>query len=590
MQKDITSPTLRCAIYTRKSNAEGLDQEYNSIDAQKEAGHAYITAHRAKGWVAVADDYDDPAYSGSNTDRPALQALMTDIRSNKIDVVIIYKIDRLSRSIYDFLQLMSVFEQHNVSFVSITQEFNTTTSMGRLMLNILLSFAQFEREVTTERIRDKIAASKQKGLWMGGIPPLGYDVDDRKLVINPQEANTVQTIFHRFTEIQSMTLLAKECQLEGMTTKSWTTQQGHYKAGKPISTAFLYKLLNNRTYLGELSHHEKWYNGQHDAIIDPDVWERVHAIFKTNRHDRAGHTRSTVPFLLKGLVFDQEGYALTTWSTTKKKNGRRYRYYISSKDAKGYQGASELPRFQASELEKTITAPLLTLLGSPQILDAMAHQSEELNEAEICIAMKQVSTLWDTLFPDEQARIVALLVQRIIVTKNNIEIQLHNNGIETLGLELATASDKVSSDAPKQLNHQGTVDQQSIIANNSDGSKSVIIPYQVRKRSDKKRIVSPATPPSEQADMTPLQIALARGFKWESMLTKGEASSIKAIADKVGVDNSYVSRMVNLTTLAPDIITAILDETLPDTITLEKLAIGTPVLWEEQREKMAILI
>jgi DNA invertase Pin-like site-specific DNA recombinase len=253
---------LRCAVYTRKSTEEGLDQEYNSIDAQRDAGHAYIASQRAEGWIPIADDYDDPAYSGGNMDRPALQRLLADIEAGKLDIVVVYKIDRLTRSLTDFSRMIEVFERHGVSFVSVTQQFNTTTSMGRLMLNILLSFAQFEREVTGERIRDKIAASKRKGLWMGGIPPLGYDVDNRRLLPNEPEAKTVRHIFQRFVYLGSSTLLVKELRLDGVTSKAWTTQEGRVRDGKLIDKSLIYKILNNRVYLGEIRHRDQWYPGE----------------------------------------------------------------------------------------------------------------------------------------------------------------------------------------------------------------------------------------------------------------------------------------------------------------------------------------
>lgn len=240
---DILKRRLRCAVYTRKSSEEGLDQEYNSIDAQRDAGHAYIASQRAEGWIPVGDDYDDPAFSGGNMARPALKRLMADIEEGKIDTVVVYKIDRLTRSLADFSKMVEVFERLGVSFVAVTQQFNTTTSMGRLMLNVLLSFAQFEREVTGERIRDKITASKKKGMWMGGIPPLGYDVANRRLVINDKEAKLIRHIFTRFVELGSGTLLVKELRLDCVTSKAWTTQDGRVRAGKPIDKSLIYKLL-----------------------------------------------------------------------------------------------------------------------------------------------------------------------------------------------------------------------------------------------------------------------------------------------------------------------------------------------------------
>ena len=298
---------LRCAVYTRVSTDDGLDQEYNSIDAQRDAGHAYIASQRAEGWIPVADDYDDPAYSGGNMDRPGLKRLLVDIEAGRIDIVVVYKIDRLTRSLTDFSKMIELFERHGVSFVSVTQQFNTTNSMGRLMLNILLSFAQFEREVTGERIRDKIAASKKKGLWMGGIPPLGYDVKDRRLVINEREAKTVRHIFRGFVQLGSATLLVKALRLDGVTSKSWVTQSGRRREGRPIDKSLIYKLLNNRVYLGEIKHKAQWYKGTHAPIIDQPLWDQVQAILETNWRKRANTIRGKVPFLLKGLVFGSDG-------------------------------------------------------------------------------------------------------------------------------------------------------------------------------------------------------------------------------------------------------------------------------------------
>lgn len=283
---EVLKRRMRCAVYTRKSTDEGLDQEYNSIDAQRDAGHAYIASQRAEGWIPVADDYDDPAFSGGNMERPALQRMMADIEAGKIGVVVIYKIDRLTRSLADFSKMVEVFERYGVSFASVTQQFNTTTSMGRLMLNILLSFAQFEREVTGERIRDKIAASKRTGMWMGGVPPPGYDVENRRLVPNEREAKLIRHIFQRFVELGSSTALVKGLKLDGVTSKAWTTQDGKTRDGRPIDKGHIYKLLSNRTYLGELRHKDQWYQAEHPPIISRELWDSVHAILDTNGRAR----------------------------------------------------------------------------------------------------------------------------------------------------------------------------------------------------------------------------------------------------------------------------------------------------------------
>ncbi|WP_027853077.1 recombinase family protein [Marinobacterium litorale] len=441
---DQVKKRLRCAVYTRKSTEEGLEQDYNSIDAQRDAGHAYIASQRAEGWIPVEDDYDDPAFSGGNMERPALKRLMADIEKGKIDVVVVYKIDRLTRSLTDFSKMIEVFERHGVSFVSVTQQFNTTNSMGRLMLNILLSFAQFEREVTGERIRDKITASKKKGLWMGGIPPLGYDVKDRCLVVNPAEAKLIRHIFKRFTEVGSTTLMVKELRLEGVTSKSWTTQDGRFRPGKPIDKGMIYKLLHNRTYLGELRHKDKWYRGKHEAIIDQALWDDVHSILATNSRTRGNMTRAKVPFLLKGIVFGEDGRALTASSSVKKKSGRRYRYYLSTRDTKEFAGASGLPRIPAAELEAAVVGQIRSLLQSPPVMQKTAAVTNQLgdpvDEAQVTVAMTRLDKVWDQLFPDEQSRIIRLLVEKVIVTPNSIDVRLRNNGIERLALEITDSA------------------------------------------------------------------------------------------------------------------------------------------------------
>ena len=283
---------VRCAIYTRKSSEEGLDMEFNSLDAQREACEAYVASQKREGWLLVPDHYDDGGFSGGTLERPALKRLLVDIEAGCIDCVVVYKIDRLSRALVDFTKLVEVFDRHSVTFVSITQSFNTTTSMGRLTLNILLSFAQFEREVIGERIRDKFAASRKKGMWMGGTPPLGYDVKDRKLVVNEEEAALVRHIFERFIKVGSATLLVKELNADGHRTKSWTTQSGRVREGRPFNKGAIYKILNNRVYIGEAVHKGKGYPGEHQAIIPMLLWDKVHAVLAENTRSRANRTRA----------------------------------------------------------------------------------------------------------------------------------------------------------------------------------------------------------------------------------------------------------------------------------------------------------
>jgi DNA invertase Pin-like site-specific DNA recombinase len=302
MSRHGAKPKVRCAVYTRKSSEEGLELAFNSLDAQREACAAYIDSQRHEGWLALDDRYDDGGYSGGTLERPALQRLVRDIEAGRVDTVVCYKIDRLSRSLTDFAKLVDVFERNSVTFVSVTQSFCTTTSMGRLTLNILLSFAQFERELAGERIRDKFAASRRKGIFMGGHPPLGYDVRDRKLVVNPAEADLVRLIFCRFLDLGSALLLIRELNAHGHRTKSWMTQAGTLREGRPFDKGTLYKVLRNRAYVGEAVHKGKSYPGEHEPIVDGITWDRVHEVLATNAKRRGNEARARTPAPLRGLM------------------------------------------------------------------------------------------------------------------------------------------------------------------------------------------------------------------------------------------------------------------------------------------------
>ena len=431
---------IRCAVYTRKSSEEGLDMEFNSLDAQRESCENYIASQKAEGWLLVPDRYDDGGFSGGTLERPALKRLLADIEQDRVDVVVVYKIDRLSRALMDFAKLVEVFDAHKVTFVSVTQSFNTTTSMGRLTLNILLSFAQFEREVIGERIRDKFAASRRKGIWMGGIPPLGYDVVNRKLVINPAEADLVRHIFRRFLDLGSATRLVGELAASGHRTKSWTTQDGHERRGKPMEKGFLYKLLNNRVYLGEAVHKGVGHAGEHEAIIDRETWERVHAVMAANvrrRGSQAPHT--AVPALLKGLVFGPGGRALTP-SHTRKGDGRLYRYYVSQDAIRRGHAACTIRSVAADELETVVITQVRTLLRVPELVvrtwSAARADGERIDEREVVAALQRLDPLWNQLFPAEQARIVRLLVERVDVASTGIQVRMRAEGLDTLVADL----------------------------------------------------------------------------------------------------------------------------------------------------------
>jgi len=418
---------LRCAVYTRKSSEEGLAQEFNSLDAQREACEAYIASQKPEGWVLVHDRYDDGGISGATLERPALQRLLADIESRRVDVVVVYKIDRLSRALMDFAKLVEVFDRNNVTFVSVTQSFNTTTSMGRLTLNILLSFAQFEREVIGERIRDKFAASRKKGMWMGGFVPLGYDVKDRKLVVNKAEAATVRMIFERFIKIGSATELVRKLRAENV----------RGKQGKVVDKGYVYKLLNNRTYIGEAVHKGVSYPGEHQAIIDRILWDRVHTVLRESPRKRAANARAQTPALLKGLIFGPTGRAMTPAHT--RKGGKLYRYYVSTDVLKRDADACSVRRIPAAEVESAVVDQLRGLLRTPEVIVGTwraAKPMGNISEADVREALQRLDPLWDELFPAEQARIVQLLVERVDVSPDGADIRLRTEGLTNLVADL----------------------------------------------------------------------------------------------------------------------------------------------------------
>jgi DNA invertase Pin-like site-specific DNA recombinase len=347
---------LRCAIYTRKSTEHGLELEFNSLDAQRDACEAYIKSQASQGWRALPQHYDDPAYSGGNLDRPALKKLLADIEARKIDVVVVYKIDRLTRSLADFAKLVEAFDARSISFVAVTQQFNTTTSMGRLTLNVLLSFAQFERELSSERVRDKIAASRRKGKWTGGTVPLGYDAKDKKLTVNKAEAEVVRTIFRRYLDLQSFSKLVADLDRSGIVTKRRNTKVAKYNGAIPFTYGPLAYFLNNRIYLGEMHHGGKWFKGEHDAIVDRATFEKVQQLLAAKAHGRKVR-RSESGALLAGKLYDDKGNRMSPSFSSK--NGVRYRFYVSSALLRGRkEAAGSVSRVAAIEIESTVLAAL----------------------------------------------------------------------------------------------------------------------------------------------------------------------------------------------------------------------------------------
>lgn len=432
------------AVYTRVSSDERLDQSFNSIDAQKEAGRAFVASQQGEGWVLAPDDYDDPGFSGGNTDRPALKRLMADIVAGKISVIVIYKIDRLTRSLSDFARMVDVFDLHGVCFSAVTQQINSATSMGRLMLNVLLSFAQFEREVTGERIRDKISASKRKGIFMGGCPALGYDARDRQLIINEPEAVTVRRIFERFSVLRSTVELCRELTLDNVTTKSWTTKDGKVRSGTPMDKKYLAKALRNPVYCGEIRHKGMVYAGQHQPIISRKLWDQVQAILVEDAHKRMGETNTAgkTDALLRGLLYDANGEKF--YPSFSVNPSGRYRYYQAKTDRKYGHRTSATGMIPADEIEQVVVNQVIGALQSPESVQAIWNQVRQqhpgIDEPTVVIAMRRLADVWPQIFPQEQCRLMNLLIERIVLLSDGIDIVWREIGWRELAGELAPDS------------------------------------------------------------------------------------------------------------------------------------------------------
>ena len=426
-----------CAIYTRKSTEEGLEQNFNSLDAQRDACENYIASQKSEGWLMLRDRYDDGGFSGGNIQRPGLKRLLDDVRRGLVNTIVVYKIDRLSRSLADFAKLVELFDQHKVTFVSVTQSFNTTTSMGRLTLNILLSFAQFERELSGERVRDKIAASRQRGIWMGGMPPIGYDVVDRKLIANPAEAKIVREMFTRFAVTPSMATLVDDLRTRGVTSKSWTTAKGIERKGKLMDKGHVYRIFNSPVYLGMAAFKGQCFPGEHAAIISQELWDQVQGHLKSGtplgKARRHGKT-STAPSLLRGLLFSAEGRSFTPGWTSKKQ--KVYRYYINTDAIKIGKSGCEVQRIPAGEIETVVVERLRHILQSPEVVAhavrEICEQRPRTSEADAIQALQSIDEVWEELFPAEQARIVQTLVERITIRRDGISIAWKTKGLTTL--------------------------------------------------------------------------------------------------------------------------------------------------------------
>jgi site-specific DNA recombinase len=558
--------TVRCAIYTRKSSEEGLEQEFNSLQAQREACEAFIASQRHEGWVCVRAGYDDGGFSGATMDRPALQRLLADIAAGRVDTIVVYKIDRLTRSLADFAKIVEMLDARGASFVSVTQQFNTTTSMGRLTLNILLSFAQFEREVIGERIRDKIAASKKKGMWMGGIPPLGYRAQDGKLLVIESEAAIVRAIFRRYAALGSVRLLKDELEARGIKRKSWTTASGRLIGGKPFSRGALYAILQNRLYRGEIVHKGQSHPGEHPPIIDQLLWDAVQAQLATNTAERNSGTRTRPPSLLAGMLFDGDGNRMTPTHAIKKET--RYRYYVSrpliTKDQTDGSAGLRIP---AGEIEQAVTSRVRQWLADPGSIYQAIRLADPSAQRRLLTRAQEIGKSWPELPATRQRALLTALIKRIDVGGNRIDIRFRPTRLSTL-LDIAATPSASETD---------------------DETRILSVPIELRRSGREiKMLIEGADPFATAKPDARLIKLLIRARRFNATLFNSDGVPFAALAKREGVSPSYFTRLIRLGYLAPDIIQAVLDGRQPRDLTTDKLLAHSrlPLTWDEQRRAL----
>ena len=559
----------RCAIYTRKSSEEGLEQAFNSLDAQREACAAFVLSQKHEGWTVLPTLYDDGGYSGGTLERPALKRLLADIEEGRIDVIVVYKVDRLTRALSDFAKLVEVFDRRGVSFVSITQQFNTTTSMGRLTLNVLLSFAQFEREVIGERVRDKIAASKKKGMWMGGMPPLGYDVKDRKLVVNDEEARTVVDIYRRYLVLKSVRALKEEIEHAGIRSKRRIRADDTTYGDQELSRGALYLMLQNRIYRGEVTHKGNSYPGEHPAIIEQPLWDEVQAALAKNRVERSTGVRAKQPSLLGGLVFDAAGERLTPTYAVKK--GTRYRYYISAplmREARSDRSVGW--RIPAGDLEGLVINRLRAFLADPTaILDADNEPHSGSGQSQLIKRSRQIADELGAGTPDKIKTTLLALLCRVAVTPDRLEINISRRRLTEL---LAGQSIDLTT-------RQQTPDR------NSDDVVTLAAPAHLKRVGREMRMLVENTTEPTATDPSLLRI-IARAQDIQGRLSENTQLTVHDIAREERVTAAYLYTLLRLPWLAPDIITAVVNGRQPRHLnakTLMRKASRLPANWAEQR-------
>lgn len=530
--------TIRCAIYTRKSCEEGLEQDFNSLDAQREACEAYIKSQQHEGWVLVEKQYNDGGFSGGTLERPAVKELFKDIEAGEVDIVVVYKVDRLTRSLMDFSKIVELFEKQNASFVSITQHFNTTTSMGRLTLNILLSFAQFEREVTGERIRDKVAASKKKGMWMGGIVPIGYKVENKTLVLDSPCDITVKQIFEKYLELKSVAKLKAYLDNSNINSKS----------GIKFSTGNLYYILSNIIYIGKVKHKKNIYDGEHQAIIDKEIFEQVQELMYKNRVDKACGTKSSSNSLLAGKIYDHNNNRMSpSHSNTRK---RKYRYYTSlaiTKFKNGKEGTvSKIP---AGEIEKFVVETIKEFLTNTKKIQKYIAQFDLSKQKSILNSIKNIEDY-------SNPKLIRTILSKVVISKDSVEITICENAlIKTL--ESLTNEDMLAKEATVETDTPIRILKKVEITKTSQSGNILII-----NAGDK-----PTPMPNPY-----LINAIVKSHYWNKLLTEGKVNSVKEIQKLEDLkDPTYVRDILNLKFLPPILTEQIICGTQPKDLSVQKL-------------------
>lgn len=552
---------LHCAIYTRKSSDEGLEQGFNSLDAQREACEAYIKSQHHEGWRVLPALYDDGGYSGGNMERPALLRLLEDIDKRRVQVVVVYKVDRLTRALADFAKIVERFDASGISFVSVTQQFNTTSSMGRLTLNVLLSFAQFEREVTGERIRDKIAASKQKGMWMGGRPPIGYVADGRTLAIEEEGAGIIRHIYQRYQSLGCVRKLQLELHSAKIKTPRRLTLAGTPYGGLSFSRGHLYKILRNPVYLGQIVHLDKVYAGQHPAIIDEVQWQAVQTQLDAHRQQHQQRVDSPSDSLLKGLMFDEQGQRLIPSHSRKK--SKRYRYYVTEGLITGTRDDAPLGlRLPAQEIESIVIAEMIRWLNQPAVL--LEYAGHDSVSAHQLLGHAEQTILHLSRGGESCYKAIRQLIRRIEVWSGAVKIQFSPLAIlgETSINELDSSVQEL--EIPARLKRCGMA-MRLVLANQEAQTRNTFDVGLVQR--------------------------IAKAHEWFSRLISGAYASVNDLAVVEGVSAPYVTRIMYSAFLAPDIVEAILAGKQPPGLTLEKLknCLPLPIDWNEQRKLLGFL-